>query len=74
MGILVMGCDLLAVDATCCRLMQLDPERVGYLVLGGRRKLGLLAAAQIRQLGEKIEDRAKPFDTVPHFKPVWLNR
>jgi uncharacterized protein (DUF362 family) len=74
MGVLVMGCDLLAVDATCCRLMQLDPERVGYLVLGRRKKLGLLAAAQIRQLGETVEGRAQPFDTVPHFKPVWLNR
>ena len=34
MGVLVMGNDLLAVDATCCRLMELDPERIGYLVLG----------------------------------------
>jgi uncharacterized protein (DUF362 family) len=74
MGVLIMGSDLLAVDATCCRLMQLDPERVGYLVLGQRKKLGLLAAAQIQQLGDTIEGRAQPFDTVPHFRPLWLGR
>jgi uncharacterized protein (DUF362 family) len=73
-GVLVMGCDLVAVDATCCRLMQLDPEKVGYLVLGSRKKLGLLPAGRIEQLGETIEDRAQPFDTVPHFKPLWLGR
>lgn len=74
MGVLVMGCDLVAVDATCCRLMQLDAERVGYLVMAHRKKLGHLAAAHIRQLGETIEERAQPFDTVPHFKSLWLGR
>jgi hypothetical protein len=63
-----------AVDATCCRLMQLDPEKVGYLVLGARKKLGALAEGQIEQLGETIAQRAQPFDTVPHFKGVWLGR
>jgi len=74
MGVLIMGSDLVAVDATCCRLMQLDPERIGYLVLGNRKKLGQLAAAQIQQRGETIEARAQPFDTVPHFRPLWLGR
>ena len=46
------GLDLVAVDATCCRLMQLDPERIGYLVLGYRKKLGLLRETEIQQLGE----------------------
>jgi uncharacterized protein (DUF362 family) len=74
MGVLVMGSDLVAVDATCCRLMQIDPEKVAYLVLGNRKKLGLLAAAQIRQLGEAVEGRAQPFDTVGHFRPLWVGR
>ncbi len=72
MGVLVMGCDLVAVDATCCRLMQLDPEKIGYLVLGARKKLGLVSAAQTQQVGEKIEDRWQPFETVEIFRPVWL--
>jgi uncharacterized protein (DUF362 family) len=67
-GVVVMGTDLVAVDATCCRLMQLDPEKVGYLVLGAHKRLGLSNAAQIRQLGETIAGRARPYDTVEHFK------
>ena len=52
-----MGCDLVAVDATCCRLMQLDPEKVAYLVLGNRKKLGRLAEKQIQQVGETIAEQ-----------------
>jgi uncharacterized protein (DUF362 family) len=74
MGVLIMGCDLVAVDATCCRLMQLDPERIGYLVMANRKKLGQLAAVNIQQLGETIEGRAQPFETVPHFHPLRLGR
>jgi uncharacterized protein (DUF362 family) len=74
MGVLVMGSDLVAVDATCCRLMQFDPERVAYLVLGLRKKLGHLAEPRIRQLGETIADRAQPFETVEHFKALALGK
>ena len=74
MGVIVMGRDLVAVDATCCRLMQLNPEMIAYLVLGNRKKLGLLAEKQIQQVGEIIADRAQPFDTVAHFQPLWTGR
>jgi uncharacterized protein (DUF362 family) len=67
MGVLIMGTDLVAVDATCCRLMRLDPRKVAYLVMGAQRKLGLLNEPQIQQLGETIKARAKSFATVPHF-------
>jgi len=33
MGVLVAGADPVAVDATCCRLMRIDPTRIGYLRL-----------------------------------------
>jgi uncharacterized protein (DUF362 family) len=74
MGILVMGCDLVAVDATCCRLMQLDADRVGYLVLANRKKIGNLALDKVLQLGETIEQRKQPFDTVPYFQELWMGR
>ncbi len=74
MGVLVMGSDLVAVDATCCRLMQFDPEKIAYLVLGMRKKLGLLAEPQIKQLGEIIAERAQAFDTVEHFKALALGK
>jgi uncharacterized protein (DUF362 family) len=67
-GALVMGHDLVAVDATCCRLMQLDAEQIAYLVLGNQRRLGRLRANEIAQLGEPIETLAQPFETVPHLE------
>src|SRR5207244_5713811 len=69
-GVLVMGADLVAVDATCCRLMKLDPGRIGYLVMGAQKRLGHLAEAKVRQLGETIEGRARPFDTVDLWKHI----
>jgi uncharacterized protein (DUF362 family) len=72
MGILLMGSDPVAVDATGCRLMHLDPERVRYLGLGQQRKLGLLQERYIEQIGESIESLAKPFETVPHFRELRL--
>ena len=32
-GVLVAGSDPVAVDATCCRIMQIDPFQIGYLRL-----------------------------------------
>ncbi len=72
MGVLVMGCDPVAVDATCCRLMKFDPERVGYLALAKRKKLGQLAADHIQQLGDTLSQRAQPFDTLPHFRALQI--
>jgi uncharacterized protein (DUF362 family) len=67
LGALIMGTDLLAVDATCCRLMELDPERVGYLMLGRQKRLGVLAENAIQQIGESIASLARPFATLPQF-------
>jgi uncharacterized protein (DUF362 family) len=73
-GSLIMGCDLMAVDATCCRIMQLAPERIGYLMLGYGRKLGLIGENQIRQVGETISSVAKPFATLPHLDALRMGR
>jgi uncharacterized protein (DUF362 family) len=73
-GALIMGCDLLAVDATCCRLMELDPEQIGYLVLGHAKKLGRLGENEIPQLGEAIAALAQPFATVPHMEKLCKRR
>ncbi len=73
-GALIMGTDLVAVDATCCRLMQLDPERIAYLFMGYQKKLGLLREAEIQQLGETIAQMSQPFDTVPHFHELKMAR
>ena len=49
-GVLVMGGDLVAVDATCCRIMGIDPERLEYL---------RLTAARGHLLAEHIDQRAE---------------
>ncbi|HEV3084585.1 MAG TPA: DUF362 domain-containing protein [Gemmataceae bacterium] len=72
LGALIMGNDLLAVDATCCRLMELDPERIKYLFLGYQKKLGLLREAEIQQLGESTASVAQPFETMEYFQELRL--
>ena len=52
-GVLVMGTNLPAVDATCARLMGIDPRRVAYLAAASGR-LGPIAERHIRQRGEAI--------------------
>jgi uncharacterized protein (DUF362 family) len=64
-GAVVMGVDLVAVDATCCRLMKLPPERLPTLVLAASRRLGNLREELIPQLGEPIADLATPFELPP---------
>jgi uncharacterized protein (DUF362 family) len=68
MGVLVMGTDLVAVDATCCRLMQLAPEFIDYLRQAAGRRLGWLPEGRIEQRGETIAARKKPFGVVKHFE------
>jgi uncharacterized protein (DUF362 family) len=52
-GVLVMGTNLPAVDATCARLMGIDPWRVGYLASASGR-LGPISERHIQQRGEAI--------------------
>jgi uncharacterized protein (DUF362 family) len=73
-GALVMGADLVAVDATCCRLMHLPPDRIPTLVLAALKRLGRLKESDIPQLGEPIAALATPFEWPPqieeHLIPV----
>jgi uncharacterized protein (DUF362 family) len=54
-GVLVAGRDPVAVDATCCRVMGINPERVEYLKLTA-------AGGQIRE--ENVEQIGEPIRTV----------
>ena len=66
-GALVMGADLVAVDATCCRLMKLPPERLPTLMLGALKRLGRIREADISQLGEAIAALATEFELPPQI-------
>lgn len=64
-GAVVMGMDLAAVDATCCRLMGLEPHRVPYLLLAEKKKFGRIDEAAIPQAGLPIAVKAQQFELPP---------
>jgi hypothetical protein len=68
MGLVVVGDNLPAVDATACRLMELAPEAVTYLHLAADR-LGPIAEGRIHQRGEAWRPLAAPFEILdkPHL-------
>jgi uncharacterized protein (DUF362 family) len=73
LGVLIMGSDLVAVDATCCRLMRFDPEQVAHLRMARDNGLGVISESGIEQLGARISDHALPFETLPHFHHLRLD-
>jgi len=70
-GCIVMGRNLPAVDATCTRIMGLNPYGVPYLALASGR-LGPLHETNIAQRGEPIAALRTTFAIldVPHLKSV----
>src|SRR6185436_14777755 len=68
-GAVVMGDDLVSVDATCARLMGLKPALLGYLRQAGEF-LGNLPAASIHQRGETLSRFATRFEVLPAFKAL----
>lgn len=62
-GVLVMGRNLPAVDATAARLMQIDPWRVSYLAAASGR-LGPVAESHIHQRGEPLDGLAQRFELI----------
>jgi uncharacterized protein (DUF362 family) len=71
MGVLVAGRDPVAVDATCCRIMRIDPLKVRYLQLATGAGSHVMER-NIRQLGESIAAVAAPFALIPEFRHIRL--
>lgn len=70
-GCVAMGTDLVAVDATCARMIGLDPNKMPYLI-EANRFLGHATERRIVQRGEPISRFATTFDVVEMFKPILL--
>ena len=66
-----MGNDVVAVDATCCRLMKIDPAKIGHI--NGASHLGYSAANQIEQRGEKLAPFTKAFGLMKEFGHLRLD-
>jgi uncharacterized protein (DUF362 family) len=65
-GVVVAGADPVAVDATCCRIMRLDPQRIGYLRLAAAEEQ--LREDKIPQAGESIASVATRFAVLPELE------
>jgi uncharacterized protein (DUF362 family) len=68
-GVLIFGDDPVAVDATCCRVMGLRPERIKYLASAGTM-LGHVNANKIQQVGENIAAVGSKFAVVKVFSSL----
>jgi len=64
-GVLVFGQDGRAVDATCSRIMGIDPLKVEYLRLAS--VLGRLEEKWIEQRGENLSQLTTQFRLIPQF-------
>lgn len=74
-GVLVMGRNLAAVDATCCRIMGIDPYKVSYLERADNW-LGPIAESAIEQRGEKVATVRTNFnllDEIPAHRGLRLS-
>lgn len=69
MGLILVGPNCPAVDATAARIMGLRPENITYLNLAAD-KLGPIAEARIEQRGEHWQDLVSPFKIIdaPHLR------
>ena len=69
-GVLVAGHDMPAVDATCCRIMKLDPAQIEYLAVAAHN--GQTREAGVIQRGETIRTVATPFAVLRQWEPLRL--
>jgi uncharacterized protein (DUF362 family) len=73
-NVIVMGRSLPAVDATCARIMTLNPNKIGYMKLASR-KLGAINENFIEQRGEAIASVRREFkllDMIPAHRGIRL--
>jgi uncharacterized protein (DUF362 family) len=70
-GFVAMGTDLPAVDATCARVIGLDPDKMTYLSAAGHF-LGNIAERRIDQRGETVSRYRTTFDVIEANKSLQL--
>jgi uncharacterized protein (DUF362 family) len=69
MGFLAMGADLPAVDATCARIIGLDPDKVPYLSIASQF-LGNVSDDHIEQRGERPSRYRTRFDVIESIQQM----
>ncbi|HEY2880967.1 MAG TPA: DUF362 domain-containing protein [Pirellulales bacterium] len=74
MGLILVGANPPALDATIARIMNLRPEYISYLQLAADR-LGPIDDRSIRQCGENWQELVSPFKILdaPHLRKLPAN-
>jgi uncharacterized protein (DUF362 family) len=75
LGLIAVGTNLTAVDATCARVMGFEPAEISYLQLASGR-LGPIRDGLIEQRGERWERLVSPFTILdrPHLKRIQVRQ
>jgi uncharacterized protein (DUF362 family) len=68
-GVLVLGDDLVAVDATAARLMMIEPRKIEYLEMADRF-LGNISRERIELVGERLERFQQNYQVIEHFQEL----
>jgi uncharacterized protein (DUF362 family) len=68
-GCLIFGADPVAVDATCARLMTLEPSRIGYLA-DAAAFLGNIHDDHIEQVAESLDALRQDYRVLDRFKDL----
>jgi uncharacterized protein (DUF362 family) len=66
-GVIVMGDNLTAVDATAARIMGVYPENIDYLMYMMAAFGGTINEHRIQQLGENLADFRQDFHVLDHM-------
>jgi len=70
-GVIVAGADRVAVDATACRVMGIDPGRIRYLRMA--ETAGQTEEGNVRQIGEEPRAVRTDFELIPEFRRLRLS-
>ncbi len=69
-GAIVAGADAVAVDATCCRIMRIDPTLIPYLQM--TEDNAQTKAEGVHQIGEPVRALETEFRLIPMYAPLRL--
>jgi uncharacterized protein (DUF362 family) len=70
---IILADDPVAADATCARLMGLNPHKIEH-IRGGSQFLGNSAIDRVDQVAERVLQPETPFRLVPEFEHLRVDR
>jgi len=67
-GVVAIGTDLVAIDATCARLMGFDPHQIDYLDFAAWAGVGSIDEKKIEVVGESIARLQRQYEKPPRLE------